>query len=111
MSAQISHFAQPTPLTSKKLLDQVREKARLVHLSLRTERAYVQWIRRFVVFHAMRHPREMGAPEITRFLTHLAIERHVAASTQNQAFNALLFLYRAVLGQELGNLGATVRAQ
>jgi len=95
----------------KKLLDQVREKARLAHLSWRTEKAYVHWTRRYVVFHHLRHPNEMGATEVKNFLSHLATDRHVAASTQNQAFNALLFLYRVVLERDLGTLADTVRAR
>jgi len=81
----------------KKLLDQVRDVIRLKHYSIRTEEAYVSWIRRYILFHNKRHPREMGSREIEAFLTHLAVNKHVAASTQNQAFNALLFLYREVL--------------
>ena len=76
-----------------RLLDLARQAARLRHLSRRTERAYVGWIRRFVLFHAKRHPIDMGATEVTRFLSALAIERNVSASTQNQALAALLFLY------------------
>jgi len=78
-----------------------RERMRLRHLSRRTEDAYLGWIRRFVTFHGRRHPRQMGKVEIEAFLTHLAIERRVAASTQNQALGALLFLYRQVLGIEI----------
>ena len=89
---------------SRKLLDQVRDALRLKHYAIRTEEAYVDWIRRFILFHDKRHPREMGTPEIRAFLTHLAVERHVAASTQTQAFSALLFLYREVLQQELDPL-------
>lgn len=81
-----------------RLLDQVREIIRIRHYSIRTEQAYVHWIRRFILFHDKRHPRDMGAPELTAFLSDLAIKRNVAASTQNQALNALLFLYRDVLG-------------
>jgi integron integrase len=84
-----------------KLLDRVREVARLKHYSLRTEQSYSDWIRQFILFHRKRHPQEMGAAEVRDFLTHLAAERNVAASTQNQAFSALLFLYREVLKQEL----------
>jgi len=84
-----------------KLLDQVRQTARLKHFSLRTERAYAQWVYRFVVHHGKRHPRELGAREIQAFLTWLAVERNVAASTQNQALCALLFLYRKVLRIDL----------
>jgi site-specific recombinase XerD len=78
----------------KKLLDQVRDAIRLKHYSIRTEETYVDWIRRFILFHGKRHPRQMGTPEIEAFLTHLAVDRKVAASTQNQALSALLFLYR-----------------
>jgi integron integrase len=80
-----------------RLLDQVRDVIRRKHYSLRTERSYLNWIRRYILFHNKRHPAEMGAPEIEAFLTYLAIERKVAASTQNQALSALLFLYRYVL--------------
>ena len=93
-----------------KLLDQVGAKMRLLHYSKRTERAYVDWIKRFILFHNKRHPREMGAPEIETFLTHLAVDGHVAASTQNQAFSALLFLYQKMLKIELPKLDA-LRAQ
>ena len=86
----------------RKLLDQVRDVLRLKHYALRTEEAYVDWIRRFILFHHKRHPREMGAAEITAFLTHLAVVDNVAASTQNQALAALLFLYREVLQQDIG---------
>jgi hypothetical protein len=71
------------------------------HGSRRTEKAYVAWIRRFILFHGKRHPSEMGGAEVTQFLSALAVQRNVAASTQNQALSALLFLYRDVLGQEL----------
>jgi integron integrase len=94
-----------------KLLDQVRQVARTKHLSLRTERAYAQWVYRFVVHHGKRHPRELGAREIQAFLTWLAVERNVAASTQNQALCALPFLYRDVLRIELPRIGEAVRAR
>ncbi|MEX2031030.1 MAG: integron integrase [Anaerolineales bacterium] len=81
-----------------KLLDRVRHTLRTRHYSLRTEQTYVDWIRRFILFHAKRHPELMGAAEIEAFLTHLAVDRNVAASTQNQALSAILFLYREVLG-------------
>jgi hypothetical protein len=84
-----------------KLLDQVRAALRRKHYALRTEEAYVGWIRRFILFHGTRHPRELGAPEVSAFLTHLAVESEVAASTQNQALSALLFLYRELLLQPL----------
>ena len=94
-----------------KLLDQVQSEIRLRHMSRRTEEAYVGWIRRYVLFHGKRHPREMSAPEIREFLSHLAEVRDVAASTQNQALNALVFLYRQVLRLEIGNLGEIARAR
>jgi integron integrase len=94
-----------------KLLDQVSEVMRFKHYSLRTERTYREWIKRFIFFQGKRHPREMGVFEVERFLSDLATTRKVAASTQNQAFNALLFLYREVLHQELGQLGDVERAQ
>ena len=94
-----------------KLLDQVRQTARLKHFSLRTERAYARWVYRFVVHHGKRHPREMGAREIQAFLTWLAVERNVAASTQNQALCALLFLYREVLQIDLPRIEEAVRAR
>lgn len=94
-----------------KLLAQVREKIRYKHYSLRTEKAYVGWIRRFILFHGKRHPMEMGAREVEAFLTHLAVERKVASSTQNQALNSILFLYREVLETELDWLDRLVRAR
>jgi integron integrase len=84
-----------------RLLDQVRDRIRLKHYSIRTEDTYVEWIRRFVFFHGKRHPRELGAAEVEGFLTHLAVQGRVSASTQNQAKSALLFLYKEVLGAEL----------
>jgi integron integrase len=99
------------PNPKLKLLDQVSEVMRFKHYSLRTERTYREWIKRYIFFHGKRHPREMGAFEVERFLSDLATNRKVAASTQNQAFNALLFLYREVLHQELGELGQVERAK
>ena len=87
--------------TKSLLLDRVRDKIRLKHYSIRTETAYVDWVRRFVVFHHRRHPRELGPEHVEAFLSHLAVQRNVAASTQNQAKSALLFLYKEVLGSEL----------
>lgn len=84
-----------------KLLERVRYVIRMKHYSIRTEQAYVSWVKRFILFHNKRHPAKMGKAEIEAFLTHLAIDLEVSASTQNQAFNALLFLYRQVLGKEL----------
>jgi glucan phosphorylase len=82
-------------------LDQVRELIRIRHYSIRTEQAYVQWIRRFILFHGKRHPCDMGGEELTAFFSHLASQRNVAASTHNQALNAILFLYRNVLKVKL----------
>ena len=100
----------PSP-SSPKLLDQVRDRIRAKHYSIRTETQYVQWVKRFILFHGKRHPREMGAAEVEAFLTHLAVEGNVAASTQNQALSALLFLYREVLQIELPWLDNVVRAK
>ncbi|GIV79148.1 MAG: integron integrase [Litorilinea sp.] len=91
----------------KKLLDQVRDKLRLKNYSYATEKTYVGWIRRYILFHQKRHPADMGKAEIEAFLTHLAVEGNVAPSTQNQALHALLFLYRDVLEQPIiGNVEA-----
>ncbi len=95
------------PKTDPKLLDQMRAIIRKKHYSIRTEETYIDWVTRFIRFHHIRHPKEMGVPEIEQFLTYLAIERHVAASTQNQALSALLFLYKQVLMIELGQINAT----
>ncbi len=84
-----------------RLLDQVRSRVRYLHYSLRTEQAYLYWIRFFIHFHGRRHPRDLGAPHVEAFLSMLATERHVSAATHNQALSALLFLYREVLGIEL----------
>lgn len=89
------------PTATPRLLDQVRDRIRLKHYSIRTEESYVDWIRRFVLFQGKRHPREMGAQEVEAFLTHLAVRGKVSASTQNQAKSALLFLYKEVLAEEL----------
>jgi integron integrase len=99
------------PNPKLKLLDQVSEVMRFKHYSLRTETTYREWIRRYILFHDKRHPREMGAAEVSRFLSDLAVRGRVAASTQNQAFNALLFLYREVLGVEFGPLQDVDRAK
>jgi len=89
----------------------VRELLRRLHYSPRTEKSYIDWMSRFVRYHDLRSPEEMGTPEIVRFLTHLAVERHVSASTQRQALSALLFLYRRVLGRDLTDLNAHVRSR
>ena len=99
------------PSSAPKLLDQVRAKIRLKHYSIRTEQTYVDWVKRFVIFHGKRHPAEMGAMEVEAFLTHLAVEGRVSASTQNQAKSALLFLYREVLGSELPWLDQVEKAK
>src|SRR4051812_28471190 len=96
---------------TKRLVERVREEIRARHYSLRTEQAYWYWIRYFVRFHGKRHPAEMGAAEVTAFLSWLATERNVAAATQNQALSALLFLYQKVLGVELPWLGQLTRAK
>lgn len=95
----------------RKLLDQLCDALRSRHYSRRTEQTYCLWVRRFIYFHRLRHPAEMAEREINAFLTHLAIEDKVSASTQNQALSALLFLYRHVLGREIGDLGEVVRAR
>src|SRR4051812_23784394 len=96
---------------AKRLIDRFREAIRSRHYSLRTEQAYWYWIRYFVFFHDRRHPAELGAAEVTAFLSWLARERNVAAATQNQALSALLFLYQKVLGVELPWLGQLTRAK
>jgi integron integrase len=95
----------------KKLLDQLCDVIRLKHYSIRTEEAYVSWARRYILFHNKRHPKDMGSQEIEAFLTHLAVGQKVAASTQNQALNALLFLYRHVLRQDLDLPIEAIRAK
>ncbi len=94
-----------------RLLDQVRCALRIRHYSPRTESAYVHWIVRYIRFHGVRRPNEMGAPEVSAFLSHLAVEGNVAPSTQNQALHALVFLYGPVLGRPLGELAGVVRAR
>ena len=102
-----------TPVDSSppKLLDLVRDKIRVKHYSIRTETQYLQWIKRFILFHGKRHPQDMDAVEVEAFLTHLAVEGSVSASTQNQALSALLFLYREVLGIDLPWMDSMVRAK
>jgi integron integrase len=102
--------AQPPPIKPK-LLHQVRQAIRIRHYSPRTEQAYVHWIRRYIFFHKVRHPAEMGTPELNAFLSHLAVTEHVSASTQTQALSALVFLYRNVLDLEIGLLEGVVRAK
>jgi integron integrase len=99
------------PNPKLKLLDQVSEVMRFKHYSLRTEKTYREWIKRFILFHGKRHPREMGSFEIERFLSDLAVQRNVAAATQNQAFNALIFLYHQVLHLDPGRIQDVERAK
>jgi integron integrase len=103
--------AEPESGAKPKLLDQVRIALRSRHYSRRTEQSYVHWIKRYIFFHQVRHPAEMGEAEINEFLSHLAITDKVSASTQNQALSALLFLYRYVLERQLGELGKVIRAR
>jgi len=97
--------------TTPRLLDRVRDRIRIKHYSIRTEQAYCDWIRRFIRFHGKQHPAELGPAEVEAFLTHLAVAGNVAASTQNQAKSALLFLYREVLGAELPWLAGVTPAK
>ncbi|MGD1045064.1 MAG: phage integrase N-terminal SAM-like domain-containing protein [Bacteroidota bacterium] len=94
-----------------KLLDLVRETTRLKHLSHRTEESYIHWIKRFILFHKKRHPVELGEKEVRRFLTYLVQQKYVSSSTQNQALNAIIFLYSQVLHKSLGSFGDVPRAQ
>jgi site-specific recombinase XerD len=89
----MSHIDSARVRSKPKLLDQIRHTVRARHYSLRTEEAYVRWIRRFILFHGKRHPRDMGMQEVQQFLTHLAVDGRGAASTQSQALSAILFLY------------------
>lgn len=105
------HEAGPAGAPKPRLLDRVREAVRTRHYSRRTEKAYVHWVKRYIFFHGKRHPAEMGAPEVSAFLTSLAVQGKVAPSTQNQALSALLFLYREVFAVELPWLDDVVRAK
>ncbi len=98
-------------MSQPKLLDQARAMLRRRHYSLRTEEAYLGWMRNYILFHDKRHPAELSERHVGEFLTHLAVDRHVAASTQNQAFSALMFLYRAVLGRPLERISSAERAK
>jgi len=100
-----------SPRAGPKLLDRLREALRSRHYSRRTENAYCHWVKRFIFFHHVRHPADMAETEINAFLTHLAVKEKVSASTQNQALSALLFLYRHVIGREVGDLGEVIRAR
>ncbi|MEK7843807.1 MAG: integron integrase [Pseudomonadota bacterium] len=101
----------PTPENPPKLLDQVQAVLRMKHYSIRTERVYLDWIKRYILFHHKTHPAQMSAPEVEAFLSHLAVAGKVAASTQNQAKSALLFLYREVLALELPWLDNVTQAK
>ena len=107
----MSDLQQHSPTDKPKLLDQVRAAIRTKHYSIRTEQSYTNWIRRYILFHNKRHPKEMGEKEINEFLTHLAVKENVAASTQNQALCAIVFLYKHVLKIELGDFGELVWAK
>lgn len=100
-----AHAPESTSPAAPRLLDALRYRIRYKHYSLRTEKAYVAWVRRFIRFHALKHPRTMGAPEVERYLTHLATEVKVSPSTHKQALAAILFLYREVLGIDLPWMG------
>lgn len=101
----------PAPPGKPKLLDQLADALRSRHYSRRTEQAYCHWVKRYIFFHQVRHPVQMGEPEINAFLTQLAVKEKVSASTQNQALSALLFRYRHVIGREVGDLGEVIRAR
>jgi integron integrase len=113
LSNSLSRYPRiaPAPAQKPKLLDRLCEALRSRHYSRRTEQSYCHWVKRFIFFHNKRHPAEMGEPEINAYLTHLAVKEKVSASTQNQALSALLFLYRHVLGREIGDLGEVIRAR
>jgi integron integrase len=101
----------PSDRSKPRLLDRVAQEAAARHLARNTRKAYVSWVRRFILFHRKRHPQDMGLAEVNSFLTYLAVDAHVAASTQNQALSALLFLYGTVLEQPLGKLKGVIRAR
>src|SRR5712692_3656285 len=107
----VGQVRPPVPTGKPKLLDQVRETIRRKHYSIRTEQAYVDWIKRYIFFHGKKHPADMGEREMEQFLNHLAVKSNVAASTQNQALSALVFLYREVLKKEIGWLDNLERAK
>ena len=108
----MSQVSENSAIVKKpKLLDQVRDAIRTKHYSMKTEEAYVHWIKRFILFHNKRHPKEMGEKEINQFITHLAVKEKVSASTQNQALCAIVFLYKQVLKIELGDFGNIVWAK
>ena len=95
-------------MTEKKLLDQLRDIIRTKHLSIRTEKTYVQWAKRFILHHNKAHPANMGVAQINHYLTFLAVRRNVAASTQNQALNAIVFMYKHLLKKDISQIGEYV---
>jgi len=103
----------PMPITDPKpkLLDQLSQAMRSRHYSRSTETTYIHWVKRFVFFHHVRHPKDMAEPEINAFLTHLAVKEHVSASTQNQALCAIIFLYKYVINRKIGDIGEVIRAR
>ena len=101
----------PSPPKGKKLLEQVSDVIRIKHYSQRTEKTYSDWIRRYIIFHKKRHPKDMGTEEIQAFISHLATERHLSASSQNQALSAIIFLYRYVLKKEIDLPSDLIRAE
>jgi len=107
----VQSHGTPSQHQSPKLLEQVCEAIRTRHYSLRTEDTYLRWIKRFILFHGKRHPREMGGREIQEFLSYLAVEGRVAASTQSQALSAIVFLYQQVLKQTIGSIDDVVHAK
>jgi len=111
LSPDASQEPQQDSVPKPKLLDQVKQAVRARHYSKRTEKTYVDWIKRFILFHGKRHPLEMGETEINQFLTDLAVNKSVSASTQNQALSAILFLYQHVLKKELQWIEPAVRAK
>lgn len=111
--ATVAPVKRDTPPAPKppRLLDQVRDRICVLHYSRSTEATYTYWIKFYIHFHGLRHPKDMGAAEVEAFLSHLATDREVAAGTQNQAMHAILFLYKQVLGGELGWLDSITRAK
>lgn len=111
MQAEAESVGAPQQAAQPKLLDELRGRLRVRHYSIRTEQAYVDWVRRFILFHGKRHPRDLGPAEVEAFLTHLAVKGRVSASTQNQAKSAILFLFREVINSELPWLDGIVGAR
>jgi integron integrase len=107
----IAPTARPGGSHEPRFLDQVANACRVKHLAYRTEQSYVSWVKRFILFHGKRHPQEMGPVEVRAFLTHLAVNRTVSASTQNQALNAIVFMYREVIRRDPGEFGEFDRAK